>query len=417
MSSTRIWPAVAKLAPVILFALILMCSRLSQAQTYTLLHSFTQGRDGAGPTCGVTLDPAGNLYGTASSGAGGNCPGTGCGAVFRLAQKNGAWVFTPLYDFQGGGDGATPIAAVTIGPDGAVYGTTISGGGNGCGGNGCGTIFRLTPPASVCHSAMCGWAESLIYRFQLDPNGLAAPYAGVTFDTAGNLYGQTRGGGAYGRGAVYKLTRSGGSWTLSVIYNFTGGDDGAVPNSRLTMDRAGNLYGTTFSGGAYGYGTVFELVRSGVGWTFHLLYGFQGESDGGNPYAGVVLDSAGNIYGDNSTGGQYSGGVVYELSLSGGAWMYSVLYDSTSMLYADLGIDGAGNLYGTAYAGGSQQDGLVFELSPAGGGWTETNLYSFTGPDGAFPISSVALDASGNLYGTTNQGGSDHYGVVWQFAR
>jgi uncharacterized repeat protein (TIGR03803 family) len=362
----------------------------------------------------LTFDQVGNLYGTASFG-GGNCSATGCGTVFRLAHRNGAWIFTPLYDFQGGDDGASPQAPVTIGPDGAVYGVTFGGGGTGCGGKGCGTAFRLTPGASVCHSVLCPWTETVIDRFQDDPNQLVIPFGGVIFDTAGDLYGASGLGGASGKGAIYKLTRSGTSWTSTSLYTFTGGSDGAVPMSHLTMDRAGNLYGTTTFGGAgLGFGTVFELVRSGSGWTFHLLYTFQGGSDGGHPVAGVVLDSAGNIYGDNTYGGQFGFGVVYELSSAG---IYSVLYSTRGTFDGDLGIDSAGNLYGTTYDGGSDAGGSIFELSPSGSGWTETTLHSFTGPEGAYPYSSVVLDTSGNLYGTTTEGGSHSDGVAWQLVR
>lgn len=362
------------------FALALVCAltaamQSTQAQTYTVLDNFTHGLDGGDPNTGLTMDRAGNLYGTTDNGGytGGACAGYGgCGGVFRMVQKNGSWVLTPLYDFQAGDDGYFPQANVTIGPDGAVYGTTLFGGGTGCTlDEGCGTIFKLTPPASVCHAALCSWTETVLYRFSQAPDGISSPWGGVTFDAAGNLYGMAFNGGAgtctsTGCGVIYKLTPSGGGWTFSVIYNFTGGNDGERPISTLIADRAGNFYGTAAYGGEHGSGTVFELIRSGAGWSFKTLYSFGDGSDGGIPTAGVVMDSAGNLYGDNTNGGPYFSGVVYELSPSAGSWNFSVIATPMGGLEAPLTLDSAGNLYGTTYEGGVYQLGLVFELTPSG---------------------------------------------------
>jgi uncharacterized repeat protein (TIGR03803 family) len=302
------------------------------------------------------------------------------------------------------------MAAVTVGPDGAIYGVTFFGGGTGCGGMGCGTAFRLTPRAAVCHSALCPWTETVIDKFADDPNHIGTPFGALIFDAAGNIYGPIW-GGAFGNGAIYKLTGSGSSWSSSVIYSFTGGSDGAIPMSRMALDGAGNLYGTTTFGGAgLGYGTLFKLVRNGASWSFNLLYEFQGASDGGHPETGVVLDPAGNIYGCNTYGGQFGAGVVYELSTTGS---YSVLYNPNGSCQGDLAIDSAGNLYGTTYDGGAG-GGTIFKLSQSGGTWTPTILHNFAGPEGAYPYSSVIRDASGNLYGTATIGGEDNYGTAWQ---
>ncbi len=396
----------------------------ARGQTYTELHNFTRGQDGSNPVTGFTMDQAGNLYGTTDAGGytGGSCAGQGgCGGVFRMAQKNGAWVFTPLYDFQGAPDGSGPQAAVTIGPDGAIYGTTLYGGGNGCTlGAGCGTIFKLTPSASVCHAALCSWTETVIYNFAQAPDGIGSPWGGVTFDAAGNLYGMAFAGGTgncagRGCGVIYKLTPSGGNWTFSVIYNFTGGNDGEAPISTLLADRAGNFYGTAAYGGAYGAGTVFELIRSGAGWSFNTLYFFEDHLDGGLPMSGVVMDGSGNLYGDNTNGGEYHGGAVYELSPSGGAWIFSVIGTPNGGLQSPMTLDSAGNLYGTTQEGGVYQSGLIFELTLSGGTWMENDLYSFNRTDGAVPICNVTLDASGNLYGTAWIGGAHDDGVVWEF--
>jgi uncharacterized repeat protein (TIGR03803 family) len=408
----------------LLFLLTTVAAPPAQAQTYTTLHSFTRQQDGSNPMTGLTMDEAGNLYGTTSTGGndGSDCAGRGgCGGIFRMTRKDGAWIFTPLYDFQGGSDGSGPQANVTIGPDGAVYGTTLYGGGNGCTlGAGCGTIFKLTPTASVCHAALCSWTETVLYRFSQAPEVANGPWGGVTFDAAGNLYGMAFAGGTGnctgGCGVIYKLTPSGGNWTFSVIYNFTGGSDGAAPLSTLITDRAGNLYGTAGYGGL-GAGTVFELIRAGAGWSFNLLYALNGQSDGAIPMAGVVMDSSGNLYGDDTNGGPDDGGVVFELSYSAGSWNFSVIGAPMGGLDAPVSLDSAGNVYGTTYDGGSYQVGLVFELTPSGGSWIENDIYSFNPNSGILPVSNVTLDASGSLYGTTTIGGARGDGVVWQIAR
>lgn len=409
--SRRVLPKPVMFALMLVAAMVL-AARTSQAQTLNVLHNFSGGADGAQPDAGLAFDRAGNLYGTTYFGGGGNCHSGGCGGVFKLARKNGVWIFTPLYDFQGGdNDGASPMAPVTIGPDGAVYGVTFWGGGSGCGGQGCGTAFRLTPGASFCSSALCRWAETIIDKFQDDPNQITTPFGPMAFDSAGNIYGPIW-GGASGNGAIYKLTGSGNSWTSSVIYSFTGGSDGAISMSRPNIDAAGNIYGTTtFGGSGIGFGTLFKLVHNGAGWTFNLLYSFQGGSDGGHPESGVVLDSAGNLYGCNTYGGQFAFGVVYEVNTTG---TYSVIYNPRGSCFGDLAMDNAGNLYGTTYSGGSDDGGTIFELSPSGSGWTATILHSFAGPEGAYPMSSVIRDPSGNLYGTTTMGGNHNYGVAWQ---
>jgi uncharacterized repeat protein (TIGR03803 family) len=283
---------------------------------------------------------------------------------------------------------------------------------------GCGVVFRLAPGPFVCRSAECPWIETVIFRFADAPNGIGLPFAGVTFDSAGNLYGQAftggTGGCSGGCGAIYKLTPAGGSWNFSVVHAFTGGPDGDQPTSTLTFDNAGNLYGTAYYGGTHGFGTVFQLVPLGSGWTFNTIYTFTGGSDGGFPNSGVVLDSAGNLYGNNQLGGSGGGGVVYQLRNSGSSWTFTPLYSSIGQFTDEVGLDPEGNVYGTTYAGGSNGGGSVFKLTNSGGTWTETDLHSFGGLDGLFPYSSVVFDASGNLYGTTTMGGNNGAGVVWQ---
>ena len=225
---------------------ILAAVPTARAQTLTVLHAFT-GPDGAEPIAGVTMDAAGNLYGTAYGGG-----QYEEGLVYKLARKGSGWVLNPLYSFHLG-SGSEPVGGVTIGRDGNLYGTT-SGGGQ----HSSGVVYKLSPPATVCKSFLCPWTETLLYQFTGGADG-GVPNAGVIFDGAGNLYGTTGGGGTGGYGVVFKLTPSGSGWTESVLYSFTGVPDGSGPFSAVTFDQNGNLYGTTLGGGN-NYGTVYQLI-------------------------------------------------------------------------------------------------------------------------------------------------------------
>jgi len=407
----RLQVAIDALALVLVFTAI--NASTAQAQTYQVLYNFTGGQDGAYPEAGLTMDRGGNLYGTAYQGG-----GTNRGTVFKLARKGSGWVFSPLYSFTGREDGGAPIARVVFGPDGSLYGTTEFGGRN-CG-VGCGTVFNLKPPATVCKSALCSWTEIVIYAFSGSNDGANPGYGDLTFDQAGHIYGTTYFGGNDAQGVVYELAPSNGSWTESATYPFTGANDGGNPYSSVIFDEAGNLYGTAYAGGAHGYGTVFQLTPSGSGWTENTLGAFQSASDGGKPFGGVVFDNAGNLYGATSSGGTGSGGTAYELMPSNGSWTFSVVYGFTGSAYlpgpyGSLAMDARGNLYGTTNKDGTHGAGSVFKLTPSSGGWTETDLYDFAnGSEGAIPYGSVLIDANGNLYGTASQGGANGYGVVWE---
>jgi len=221
---------------------ILLMAAVAQAQTYTILHNFTGGADGAGPG-GLIIDAAGNLYGAAAGGglSSQNCDGT-CGLVFKMKASGQGWVLTPLYDFQGGSDGADP-SGVVFGPDGTLYGTTALGGTT-CASEtqyGCGTVFNLRPSPSACKSALCPWTESVLYRFAGGSNDGAIPEGQLVFDQAKNLYGGTYEGGVYTPncgfghnwcGTIFELSPSNGGWIESLPYIFTGGDDGAKPRWR-----------------------------------------------------------------------------------------------------------------------------------------------------------------------------------------
>ncbi|HUI84959.1 MAG TPA: choice-of-anchor tandem repeat GloVer-containing protein [Candidatus Binatia bacterium] len=374
----------------------------------TVLHNFSGGADGANPYAGVTLDSRGNLYGTTANG------GNGGGVVYKLTHTNSGWTFAPLYNFGGGHDAAVPYAGVVFGPDGSLYGTTYAGGTYDQG-----AVFNLKPPVHISPNPLAPWTEKVLYSFRGGTDGVN-PYAAVTFDAAGNLYGTTSGGGRYGPGTVFELSPSAGGWTESVIYNFSG-PNGALPYSNVIFDNAGNLYGTTLQGGSDGrFGAVYELTYlTGVGWAESFLYSFTDPSDGASPYAGLTRDASGHLYGATADGS----GVIFELTPFNGAWSYSSLYGSGGGIepcgaLGSLVIDAAGNLYGATTCDGANGTGSIFRMTHISGGWTYTTLYSFsfTGRnDGTYPEAGVALDANGNLYGTTIEGGAYGNGVVWEF--
>jgi uncharacterized repeat protein (TIGR03803 family) len=254
--------------------------------------------------------------------------------------------------------------------------------------------------------------EKILYSFAGGVDG-ESPEAGVIFDTAGNLYGTTWGGGGAGHGTVFKLSRNpDGTWTESILHSFQAGTDGEAPRAELVFDKAGNLYGTTFSGGTVG-GVVFELSPNTDGtWTETIIHNFNGV-DGAIPTGALIMDGAGNFYGTTAQGGTLGGGTVFQLVPNvDGSWAESVLYNfpigsaGTTSPSGTLTFDSLGNLYGTTQSGGSGAIGNAYKLSPSGGYWTITNLHSFTGaPDGTDPDTGVIFDAAGNLYGTTLHGG------------
>jgi len=284
--------------------------------------------------------------------------------------------------------------------------------------------------------AATNWHEKVLFNF----NGTDGyqPMYGLIFDAAGNLYGTAFGGGdpscgdPNGCGTVFQLTPApGGGWTETVLHSFKGyPTDGSYPYAGVIFDAAGNLYGTTGGGGTYGVGTVFELSpAAGGGWTETVLHSFNG-SDGHGPEAGLIFDAAGKLYGTTAWGGTGTDclntgcGTVFKLTpVAGGGWTETVLHSFSNtdgaLPFAGLIFDAAGNLYGTTQQGGSYGFGTVFELTPtAGGGWTETVLFSFngnwSGRDGGLPEAGLIFDAAGNLYGTTGAGGTYAYGTAFE---
>jgi uncharacterized repeat protein (TIGR03803 family) len=340
-----------------------------------------------------------------------------------------------LHHFQGGNDGAVPLAGLVADQAGNLYGTTFWGGlesGECLGDDGCGTVFQLKPPA-LPNGA---WSENVIYRF----GPFDHPSAGLIIDREGNLYGTTAYGGPSGDGIVFQLkppATPGGSWSERTLYNFAGGDDGATPLAALVFDSKGNLYGTTqFGGGGpcaifqqgSGCGTVFELTPPTTpdgAWSEAVLYSFAPYND--YPMAGLVFDPQGNLYGTTTGDQTASFGTVFQLTppaAPGASWTQTTLHtfgfvDQDGVTpYAGLILDRKGNIYGTTSQGGAYVSecldtfgcGTVFELeSPANSGpWTEKILYNFAnGRDGAEPENGLIFDRAGNLYGVT---GGPHLG-------
>jgi uncharacterized repeat protein (TIGR03803 family) len=407
--------------------------KLDSTGHYTVLYNFT-GLTGATPWAGVIRDSAGNLFGTTNAGGRG-----GAGVVYKL---DAAGQETVLYSFTGGADGGGP-AGVVRDSAGNVYGTTYGGGEANAGvvfkvdtaghetvlhsftggADGSSPFAGLTqdPAGNLFGTTNAGGAANIGVVFELDTTGQetvlrsfpggegSRPYAGLTRDPAGNLYGTACDGGTWDLGVVYKLDASG---HYTVLHSFAGGADGANPRAGVILDSAGNLYGTTFIGGTGNTGVVFKLDAAGHETT---LYSFTDGDDGGYPESGVVLDSSGNLYGTTIYGGAGDQGVVYKRDVAG---QYTVLYsfpggaNDQGAPYGGVVLDSTGNLYGTTFLGGASEWGTVYKINAAG---QYSLLYSFTGEsDGGFPMAGVILDSAGNLYGTTEYGGAAGGGVVYK---
>jgi uncharacterized repeat protein (TIGR03803 family) len=388
------------------FVVLLVTASPAQAQTLQILHSFTEQGDGGFPFAGLTMDRAGNLYGTTDEGGDYGCSDVGCGVVFRLSHAGSDWTLTPLYAFRGGTDGAFPLGGVVFGPEGALYGTTSDGG------VGYGTVFRLTPPATACKSVLCPWTETVLYRFSNSSDGGSPEFENLIFDQAGNLYGTTAGGGVHGRGVVFELSPSAGSWTETVLWDV--GNGGGYPLSGVIFDSAGNLYGTTSTEQCCEAGIVYELSPSGSGWTETTLSDINLS---GNAFGGVTMDEHGNLFGTSGGDTGRGAGGVYELTPYNGRWTFNALYTFSGGgmgPYDTPTLDGAGNVYATSAEAGGYSGGEVFKLTPSSGGWIYTSLVGFSGANGYAPTGGVILDAAGNIYGTTLNGGAGNYGEVWE---
>lgn len=375
----------------------------AHAQTFKVLYTF-HGKDGAAPVGQLVRDASGNLYGTTITGGTGKCQ-LGCGTGFKM-NKSGKVIWVHSFN---GANGEQPLAGLLRDGTGNLFGTTDLGGDLNCiPPYGCGTVFKLDKAGK----------ETVLHKFTGPPDGYG-PEPLLVEDSAGNLYGTTYIGGANGYGAVFKLDAGG---TETILYNFTGGPDGCFPYPGVILDSAGNLYGVTLDGGAgfcnSGYGVVFEVDTAG---NETVLHTFGGE-DGANPDSVLLFDSQGNLYGTTAHGGSSivcggGCGTVFELSPDNGSWTEAVLYNFCSLTSCADGEDPArgplardtsGNLYGTTDFGGTYSNcngtcGVVFKLDTVG---KESVLHDFTGgADGAGPYAGLTIDSSGNLYGAAIQGG------------
>jgi uncharacterized repeat protein (TIGR03803 family) len=221
------------------------------------------------------------------------------GTVYELAPSNGGWTENVLWTFSGGNDGGKPAAGVILDDAGNLYGTTQIGGTNGFG-----SVFQLAPAGS-------SWLQDTVYSFQNGSDG-ANPASGLIFDPSGSLYGTATSKGQGGGGTAFKLTPQNGTWAFSVLYAFAG-QGGGGPQANMTMDAAGNLYGTTYKDGAYGSGSAFRLTPSNGGWTYTDLHDFTSGGDGANPVSNTILDADGNLYGTAFAAGNYGDGVVFKI--------------------------------------------------------------------------------------------------------
>jgi uncharacterized repeat protein (TIGR03803 family) len=364
-----------------LVVMALCAPNTALSQTETVLHSFT-GKDGSLPSQRLTMDSAGNLYGTTT----GDYPSIG--SVFKLTPSGQLKV---LFRFTDGQNRLFTTGKLVLGGNGNLFGVDQTGGTFGSG-----SIFKLTQSGVF----------TALYNFTGQEDG-AFPN-GVISDSHGNLYGTTNMGGAFGQGTVFEFVPGG---KVKTIYSFTGGSDGGEPfDSALVRDSQGNLFGTTmFDGGMISFGVVFKVTPSGLETVLHT---FLGGSDGAHPKGSLISDSEGNLYGTTSSGERLKGGTVFRITPSG---VLSELHTFTGPDGFDpnsgLALDANGSLYGTTFSGGTTNDGVVFEIASDG---NESVLLNFSGSDGATPYSGLILDENDNLYGTTGFGGVSNQGTVFK---
>jgi uncharacterized repeat protein (TIGR03803 family) len=379
------------------------------AANYQLIYNFgSVAGDGIEPVAELVADKSGVLYGTTSeSGACQRCAGT----LFSLAKSSGKWTETTLPGLQGT-DGVEPGTGLLIGSAGELYGTTSLGGTKGYG-----TVFRLS-----------GGAFDVLHSFVSDRKNGAGPHAGLVFGTDGLLYGTASYIGQLeeGAGAVFSISPSGDQAEYATVHKFGKPGDGYQPwLGRLATDTKGDFFGTTFVGGAYGFGAVYSLApKSGGGWRENVVYSFNANAgDFAKPNQGVIRGKDGVLYGCAPQGAHGQGG-IYQLTppaKGSTTWTETVLYsfgrqanDPTAANGCGLVMDSAGNIFGTADQGGAFGDGAFFELTPSGQSWTETILHSFnhaTG-DGQWPLS-APLRIGGTYYGVTEFGGSAGVGTAY----
>jgi len=382
-----------------------------------ILFTFSGTLDGANPAAPLVSDANGNFYGTAANGCTYNY-----GCVFKLSHPNGIWTQTVLYSFSGS-DGATPSASVTLDSAGNLYGTTALGGDFNLG-----TAFELTPTTrgpwteTVLHSFGSGTdgygPSELILSSTGDIYGITqfGGTASAGSDNGGTVYRLAYAGGAWTETILYSFP---GEFL---------GPNGDLPIGGLAIDHAGNLYGVTQAGGTAGKGTVFTLARAADGtYTERIIHSFN-LADGNLPNSTPVFDSVGNLYGTTYFGGNVNAcpsdgcGVIYQLTKnSDGSWTEAVVRELQKEdgweAVGPVVFDRVGNLYAAAQAGGADSWGTILKLSPrAPAPWTETIVHNFTNnPDGASP-SGILVNSAGSIFGTTGAGGSSQMGVIFEIA-
>ncbi len=385
-----------------------------------IIHNLNQQQGGISGPAGVTIDRAGNIYGTSYSGGGNNE-----GFAYKLGRSAG-WLLDPLFSFSGGNNGGLP-SGVIVGPNGSLYGGA-QGGIQNCNVDGdeyCGLVFNLRPKPTACPASQCNWAENVPYRFSSDSDGSGTINVSA-FDQQGNLYGTTSSGGANDEGTVFELTPSGGSWTKTTLYSFTGGNDGSAP-TQVLFGNDGNLDGIA-GGGLFGAGVVFQLTPSGGTWTQSVVHAFGSDGTTGPGY--LVQDNAGNLYGIASVS-LPAHGVIFVLEKSGSGWSYVpfIVQHNEFDFLNNLTIDASGFLYGTGYDGSTfngsdphkrypadnSHDSYIFKAWYASDGWHYQDLEYLSNQ--YLPSSgNLAVDTSGNLYGTTSGCGTNNSGTVWQLS-
>jgi len=412
--------ALLKLVGTIALSLALLAAEAGASPKYKVLRSFGAG---GGLYGSLILDAEGNLYGESWGGG-----VYGFGTAFELSPSAGGhWKRKVLHSFDWRTDGNAPYGSLLLDAVGNLYGTTSE---NGI--HSQGAAFELSP------SSKGQWAETKLFAFGSGHDG-AGPHAGFIADGSGNLYGTTYGGGEYDEGTVFELTPESDGWEETILYSFCANvnpcTDGDAVYAGLTWDSAGNLYGTTEYGGegvGGDWGTAYELEHQPDGtWKHILLHSFPASAnDGKLVYGGLVLDKLGNLYGTTlQGGGQGCGegtgcGTVYKLTPTTTGWKETVLYNFANPKNgagpsSSLTFDASGNLWGTAAGGTGQCEGgcgVVFKMTPGSNGkWTYSAVHHFTGNDGAYPNASVVFDSKGSLYGTTELGGGGtSVGVVFE---
>ncbi len=385
---------------------LVFCPATARAQTESVLHSFTGApTDGSGPKTGLVMDTSGNLFGTTCSGGSG-----GDGTIFELAKTASGYTYSVLYNLGTlSTDGSCPEGRLVVDSGDNLYGTTSAGSTVGT----VGTVFELANTTG-------GYVMNTLYTFRpwnppsvIDPNDVRS---GLYRDSAGNLYGTRFAGGALNQGTFFEVSGT----KMQVLYSFGSvAGDAFDPMSALILGPSGNFVGTTQAGGPGGFGAVFQVTSGGAE---SILYGFTDSGgDGAYPQSTLAADAAGNLYGTTYRGGLSDKGTIFELVNSGGTYKEKVLYSFTGTSTdggapdCRLVVDSSGNLYGTSQGGGANGKGLVFELVNSSGSYTFKTLYSFGNPpDAEAAYKGLARDASGNLFGTTYAAGTSNLGTVFE---